>query len=91
MIEVKTKYHVGNCQFDDINEANDYMRTLKEKEEERIKLLALKEKRREKLIKMNNELNEEMKQYNKDYNVSFVPYYTFDSRFGIFSGVTDIE
>ena len=45
MIEVETKYHVGHCQFDDINEANDYMKELREREERHNQLIKERKER----------------------------------------------
>ena len=90
MIEVETKYHVGHCQFDDINEANDYMKMLREKADAQDKLLADKNKRKTELIALNNHLNDAIEQYNKDYGTKFLPYYEL---FGVgnITGVLDSE
>lgn len=91
MIEVETKYHVGYCQFDDINEANDYMKMLREKADAQSKLLAEKDKRKAELIALNNHLNDAIEQYNKDYGTQFSPYYSLTGICKPITGVLDSE
>lgn len=92
MIEVETKYHVGHCQFDDINEANDYMKELREKEERRNKLVAEKKERKDKIARLNDELNAEIERYNKDYGTNYEPYYnTLVGMYRAITGVLDSE
>ena len=87
MIEVETKYHVGYCQFDDINEANDYMKMLRERADAQSKLSAEKDKRKAELIALNNHLNDAIKQYNKDYGTQFSPHYPLT---GICKPITEV-
>lgn len=91
MIEVETKYHVGYCQFDDINEANDYMKMLRERADAQSKLSAEKDKRKAELIALNNHLNDAIKQYNKDYGTQFSPYYSLTGICKTITGVLDSE
>ena len=88
MIEVETKYHVGYCQFDDINEANAYMKDLREKEERRNKLVAEKKERKDKIVRLNDELNAEIERYNKDYGTNYTPYY--NTLLGICNAITGV-
>ena len=87
MIEVETKYHVGHCQFDDINEANDYMKMLREKADAQAKLSVEKDKRKSELIALNNHLNDAIEQYNKDYGTQFTPHYPL---VGICKPITEV-
>lgn len=92
MIEVETKYHVGYCQFDDINEANDYMKMLREKEERRNKLIAERKARKDRIVRLNDELNAEIEKYNKDYGTNYEPYYnTLTGIYRAITGVLDSE
>ena len=92
MIEVKTKYHVGHCQFDDINEATAYMKELREKEERQNKLVAERKARKDKIARLNDELNDEIERYNKDYGTSYEPYYnTLAGIYRAITGVLDSE
>ena len=88
MIEVETKYHVGHCQFDDINEATAYMKELREKEERRNKLVAERKERKDKITRLNDELNAEIERYNKDYGTSYMPCY--NTLVGIYNAITGV-
>ena len=91
MIEVETKYHVGYCQFDDINEATAYMKMLRERADAQSKLLAEKDKRKAELIALNNHLNDTIEQYNKDYGTQFSPHYQLTGICKPITGVLDSE
>ena len=91
MIEIETKYHVGYCQFDDINEATAYMKELREKADAQSKLLAERNKRKAELIALNNHLNDAIEQYNKDYGTKFSPHYPLTGICKPITGVLDGE
>ena len=88
MIEVETKYHVGYCQFDDINEATAYMKELREREERHNQLIKERKERKDKITKLNDELNAEIERYNKDYGTQYTPYY--NTLLGICNAITGV-